>query len=791
MDHGATSDHSADPTSASGATIGQPLLRFEDRDLVRGRASYLADLPLPAGMSHLHAVFVRSVEAHATLVAIDTSEATDAPGVAAVFTAADVDTVPAGRFAKPIPACFAQPLLAEHRVRYVGEPVAVVVARSVTEATDAAELVVVETDPLPVMLDLDEARHGGNQLFPPGTWARVQHPDPPETAIRDSGAVLDTGWRGDDMDDARFAAADHLVQLRVVNPRQTPAPIEPRAQVSWWEGDHLHVCATTQRPHGFRDELVALYQLDPASVTVEAAPNVGGGFGGKTSRTPEERVLPHLARATGAAISWVETRTENQLGALQGRGEEITYELAGSADGTIEALRIELVKDSGAYPMTGAVLPLGYAVPNASGPYDIAHVEIRAISVATNRVPTSAYRGAGRAPTVAGLERLIDVFAATIGKDPAEVRRQNLLPPEALPGFNRTGARYDEADYPRDLELLLAATDYAGLRAEQERRRQADAVVQLGLGLATFNLITVGGGAEEAGVTLLPDGRFLVVTGTTDQGHGHRTTWAQVAADVLGVPVHHIEVREGSTALTASGVGAVGSRSAQTAGSAIHRSSTELVARARAEAAALLEAAEADIVLDLARGHFHVIGTPARTVGWAAIADAVAGEERELSCGDVFDIGGNNSYPSGAHLAVVEVDTETAGVRVVRYVAVDDVGVRLNPLVVEGQLHGGIAAGLGQTLGEVIVDDDRGTPLTATFMDYALPTTDVVPPIELIASGTPTSFNPLGVKGVGENGPVGSTPAVHNAIVDALAPFGVRHLDLPCTPDRIWAAISG
>lgn len=769
--------------------VGRAVARMEDHELVQGRARYLADLDLPPGLPHLHAVFVRSVEAHASIISIDTSEAVEAPGVVAVFTAADVDTIPAGRFARPIPACFAQPLLAEHRVRYVGEPVAVVLATTTATAVDAAELVVVDTEPLPVVLDLDAARRGGNQLFPAGTWPRVQQPDPTEGAKPIDGAVLDSGWRGDPVDDSRFDNADHVITLSVVNPRQTPAPIEPRAQVSWWEDDHLKVCATTQRPHGFRDELAELYQLDPSSITVETPAHTGGGFGGKTSRTPEERVLPHLARATGAAVSWVETRTENQLGALQGRGEEISYVLAGSADGRIEALRIELVKDSGAYPMTGAVLPLGYAVPNASGPYDIGHVEIRTISVVTNRVPTSAYRGAGRAPTVAGLERLIDVFAATIDLDPAEVRRRNLLPPEALPGTNRTGARYDEADYPSDLERLLAAADYDGLRGEQTRRRDAGASVQLGLGLSTFNLITVGGGAEEAGVTLLPGGRFLIVTGTTDQGHGHRTTWAQVAADVLGVDLDLIEVREGSTALTASGVGAVGSRSAQTAGSAVHRSSTELVARARAEAAALLEAAEDDIVLDLARGRFHVIGTPARALGWDAIADAVATDDRELSCGDVFDIEGNNSYPSGAHLAVVEVDIETGGVDVLRYVAVDDVGRRLNPMIVEGQLHGGIVAGMGQTLGEVIVEDERGTPLTATFMDYALPTSDVVPSIELIASGTPTSFNPLGVKGVGENGPVGATPALHNAIVDALTPFGVSHLDLPCTPDRIWHAL--
>ena len=582
------------------------------------------------------------------------------------------------------------------------------------------------------------------------------------------------------------------MRQRVMNPRLSPAPIEPRATTAVWMGpDELVVWAASQRPHGVRDELCALYGLDRQRVTVIAGPDVGGGFGGKTGRSPEERIIPLLARRAQRPVSWIETRSEYLAAGPQGRGEQVDIELAATAEGRLLAVRAELIKDAGAYPMTGALLPAGYTVPCAIGPYDIGHAEIRAVAVATNRVPTSAYRGAGRAPYLAALEVAVDQVAAATGIDPAEVRRRNLLRPDQLPHDTPTGSRYDEADYPADLERALAAAGYDQLRADQARRGAgADPVARrLGIGVVSYNYITSGAGVKEASVTLLPDGRARVVTGTTSQGHGHTTTWAQLAADTLGMGIDEIEVVEGRTDLIGSGVGAVGSRSAQTAGMAIHRSATALVDEALALAAELLEASPADVVLDREEGRFHVVGTPAVALTWAAIAASASAADQELACGDFYDTEGVNTYPSGTHLAVVEVDPATGAVELTRFVAVDDAGARINPMIVEGQLHGGIAAGISQALGEACHHDRDGNPLTATFLDYTIATADQLPSFELIAGEVPTSVNLLGLKGVGESGTIGATPAVHLAVLDAIRPLGVDHLDLPCTPERVWAAI--
>lgn len=773
------------------AVTGLPIMRREDPRFLTGATMFVAELTDERLADRAHVVFVRSPWAHAMINSIDTTLAREQPGVLGAFSSQDVDVFPAGRFARPIHTDFAQPLLAETKVRFAGEPVVAVVATSVAAALDAAESVDIEFEPLPPVLDLDHALAGDIALFSTDDRARL-HPSAPVDPERESGNIaVDTGWHGSEaIEPSPFDTSSVMVRCRIMNPRQAPAPIEGRGVVAVWLGpSELRVWIATQRPHGFRDELCALYGLETDAVTVIAGPDVGGGFGGKPGRSPEERIMPFLARAVNRPVSWIETRSENLVASPQGRGERIDFVLAGTADGRIEALRAELVKDAGAYPITGAVLPAGYTIPSASGCYDIAHVEIRAISVATNRVATSAYRGAGRAPYIAGLERLIDLYAAEIDLDPAEVRHRNLVRPEQMPYTTPTGARYDEADYPGDLERALSAVGYETARDEQQKRRTDGAVRQLGIGLACYNHLTVGGGGEEAEVTLLPDGRARVVTGTTSQGHGHATTWAQIAADVLALPLDQIEVVEGSTEIIGSGVGAVGSRSAQTAGMAVHRAAASLVEEAKAIAAGLLEAAASDIVLGHDVGAFHVIGTPARTVSWADVA-AVRRSGEELSCGDFYAIDGNSSFPSGTHVAVVEVDTETGAVQVLRFIAVDDAGARINPLIVEGQLHGGIAAGIGQALGETMVYDDGGNPLTSTFIDYAMPTADQLPSFELTAAGVPTSYNPLGVKGVGESGTIGATPAVHNAVIDAVRHLGVQHFDLPCTPHRVWEALS-
>jgi aerobic carbon-monoxide dehydrogenase large subunit len=387
---------------------------------------------------------------------------------------------------------------------------------------------------------------------------------------------------------------------------------------------------------------------------------------------------------------------------------------------------------------------------------------------------------------------LVNVLVAEFGLDRSEVRRRNLIPPERMPYTTPTGALYDEADYPGDLERALAAVGYDTLRATQADRRRAGDRLALGIGIACYNHMTTGGGGEEARVSVDADGSATVVTGTTSQGHGHATTWAQIASDALGIPVERIRVVEGDTDAIATGVGAVGSRSLQTAGMAIHRAATEVADRGRRLAAELLEAPVGDLVVAEGGVGFHVIGTPARTVTWAEVAAAVADNGQpadELTCGDFYDTEGRNTFPSGTHVAVVEVDTETGLVRLRRLVTVDDAGTVVNPMIVEGQLHGGIASAVGQVLGEVILHDDAGNQVTGTLLDYPIPTADQLPSFEVGLSGTASSLNALGFKGVGESGTVGATGAVHNAVVDAVSHLGVRHLDLPCTPERVWAAI--
>ncbi|MFV0260535.1 MAG: xanthine dehydrogenase family protein molybdopterin-binding subunit [Acidimicrobiales bacterium] len=752
--------------------VGRPLPLRHARELVTGAARTVADRAAPSAAGALagaaRAVFVRSPYAHAEVVGVDADPARRRPGVLAVVTGADLDLTP-GPFHPDLIGLgpdATQPLLAIGDVRYVGQPVAVVVADTEAAAVDAAEAVEVGYRVRTPVLDLAAGE-----------------------------VVVDSGWLGSRPNPERFSRAPVRVELTVTNPRQSPAPLEGRAVGSVWAGrgraERLEVWAAIQRPHGFRDELCALYGLERDQVTVTAGPSVGGGFGGKVGRTAEERIVPELARRLGGPVVWVETRSEYLVAATQARGEEIRFVLAGTTDGRMLALRADLVKDAGAYPITGALLPPAWTVPMGSGPYAIDHVELRTRSVLTNRVPTSAFRGAGRAPYIAGLERLVDRFAAEVGLDPADVRFRNLLRPDQLPHRSPTGGDYDEADYPADLATALDAVGYRDLRAEQATRRAAGRPVRLGVGIACYNHVTVGAGGEAARVSVGTDGRATVVTGSTSQGHGHRTTWAQIAADQLGLAVDDIDVSEGSTELIAAGVGAVGSRSAQAAGVAVHRAAAEVVELARVAAATVLEAAPADIVLDRTSGRFHVVGTPARSIGWNALAGAVAAAgDPPLACELATDFGGRTAYPSGSHVAVVEVDTETGRWRIDRFVAVDDAGRRINPLIVDGQLHGGIAAGIAQVLGEVVVEDPDGNVLTCTFVDYAIVTADQLPLFELIPAEVPTSRNELGVKGVGESGTIGATPAVHNAVIDALGPDGIDHLDLPCTPDRVWAARS-
>ncbi|MEM9565774.1 MAG: xanthine dehydrogenase family protein molybdopterin-binding subunit [Actinomycetota bacterium] len=764
------------PSSSSPPAIGSPVRRVEDRQLVTGAAGFVADLRTER--TAVNVAFVRSPLASAVITGIDTSAALGEPGVVAVLTGHDLDADPTVDNVGPYSTAFgpelAQALLPVDRVGFAGEAIVAVVAETTAEAVDAAEQVVVDLDPTEPVLDLDHALAA--------------------TVIEESRVV-----GGHAPDPARFEPGPErvVVELAQWSPRQLPTPIEARAVTAEPLDDgRLEVLAATQTPHAFRSGLARVLRVEADAIRV-VAPAVGGGFGGKTTRTPEEYLVPVLARRLGRPVSWHETRSEYFATATQGRGERITLTLAGDRDGRLTALRADVVKDGGAYPLVGLQLPGGYTMKMANGCYDIGHVEFTSVGVLTNRPPTSAYRGAGRSPYVAALERVVDRFAAAVGIDPTEVRRRNLIRPAQLPYTTPTGAVYDEADYPGDLERALAAAGFDELRAEQARRRATGEVLALGIGLASYSHMTTGGGGEEASVTIEPDGTATVVTGTTSQGHGHATTWAQIAAAALTLPIERIRVVEGDTDAIASGVGAVGSRSLQTAGIAIHRSATEVRERARRWAADELEAAVDDVVVADDGSGFHVVGTPARSMSWGEVATAAitgaagadADGDAELSCGEFYDTEGRNTFPSGAHVAVVDVDTETGLVTLRRLVAVDDAGTVVNPTIVEGQLHGGIASAVGQVLGEVIVHDDAGNQLTSSLLDYPIPTTDQLPSFEVIPSATPSSFNQLGFKGVGESGTVGATGAVHNAVLDAIAHLGVEHLDLPCTPERIWMAI--
>ncbi len=747
---------------ASPAT-GSSLRRVEDDALLRGSATYTADIGDPRLEGAGHAAFVRSPIASGAIATIDVSDAAAAPGVLGTLIGSELDDEPAVPFALPVEDAGPQPLLPSAAVSFVGQVVAVVVAETAALAADAAELVVVDYEPLDPVLDLDEAL---------------------ETRTIES-----TRFHGGSTP-AGVDAGEVRVDVRTWNPRQVPAAIEARSVAAAWTDDRLMAWAATQTPHAYRNNMAAQFGVPSDDIHV-VAPQVGGGFGGKVSRSAEEYLVPLMARRLGRAVRWNESRSEHFATATQGRAERIDVSLAGTGDGRFTALRAELTKDAGAFPLVGVMLPAGFTTFIANGCYDIAEVEFQSVAATTNLPSTSAYRGAGRAPMIGALERAVDMYAARVGLDPAEVRRRNLIDPDAMPYDTPTGGVYDEADYPAAFERALELAGYSELRAEQLSRRGAGGSTEIGIGIACYNHMTMGGGGEAASVTVNPDGGATVVTGSTSQGHGHATTWSQIAADVLRISPDLISVVEGDTSAIDSGIGAVGSRSAQTAGIAVHRASAEVVERGRQLAARLLEAAVEDIVqadeLGATAG-FHVVGTPARAIGWGELAAAGLDTDDELSCGDVFEPE-LNTYPSGTHVAVVDVDTETGGWELRQLIAVDDAGAVINPMIVDGQIHGGLASGIGQVLGEVMTYDDNGTPLTSNFADYTLPSSDQLPSFVTEHAPTATSINALGVKGVGESGTIGATAAVHNAVIDAIRHRGVGHIDLPCTPERVWSAI--
>jgi carbon-monoxide dehydrogenase large subunit len=744
--------------------LGNRVLRKEDPKFLTVGGTYVDDLRLP-GVAHV--TYVRSTIAHALIANIDVSEASAAPGVIAIFTGADVDLGTMPPAMPMLNPAIVRPVLAVDRVRFVGEPVAVIVTETRAQGVDAAELVFVDYEPLEAVVGVEKSRDGDVLLFPDvGT-----------------NLCLDLSFgRTEDF----FDGCEVVVRQRILNQRVAPCPLEVRAAAaSWGEDGRLTQYSSTQGPHTERDSIAAILGLEVADVHV-IAPDVGGGFGAKMETYPEAALLGWLSRRVGRPLKWTETRSESMVGLAHGRGQIQDVELGGTRDGKLLAYRMTVLQDAGAYPMFGAVLPF-MTRTMISGVYEIPKVEFNSQSYVTNTTPVTAYRGAGRPEAAAAIERAMDLFATEIGMDPADVRRRNLVPNDAFPYTTQVGTIYDSGDYERALDLVLEGAGYDDLRAEQRRRREAGGPKQLGIGLSIYVEITGGMGTGEYGsVEVLPSGRAIVKTGTSPHGQGHVTSWAMLASEQTGIPIEDIDVIHGDTDIVPRGMGTGGSRSLQQGGLAVSQAATLLVDEARQLAAELLEANVDDIVLDKAAGRFHVAGTAAVAKSWAELAGASGEAGLMVETDSVVD---GATFPFGAHLVLVEVDTETGKVTILRVVAVDDAGRILNPMLLEGQVHGGLAQGVAQALLEGVTYDDDGNPTSANLADYTFISAAELPTFETIHMETPTPINELGAKGIGESGSIGSTPAVQNAVVDAVAHLGVRHIDMPTTPERVWDAI--
>jgi len=748
--------------------LGNRVLRREDPKFLTVGGTYVADLDLPGSV---HLTFVRSSMAHATIVSVDTSQAAAMPGVIGVYTNDDLGMANFPTIMGMTNAAMTAPMLASGTVRFVGEPIVAIVAATRESAADAAEWVVVEYEPLTVVIDPVEARKDNDLLFP--------------DAGTNTAFTLDFGG-----DESLFDDCEVVIELTLANQRVAPCPLEVRSAAGHMTADgRLEFNSSTQAPHGVRDALATFLNLEPGKVHI-VTPDVGGGFGAKASVYQEDIVVGWCAQQLGRPVRWTETRSESMLGLGHGRAQVQHVRIGGTREGIVQAYRIEVLQDSGAYPNFGTVLPFMTRVMT-SGPYKIPKAECASVSVVTNSTPTVAYRGAGRPEATAAIERIMDLFAREIGMDPAEVRRRNLIGKDDFPYTTPVETVYDVGDYHQALDLALEMAGYEGLRAEQARRRAAGDVRQLGIGLSCYVEITNGLPDGEFGaVEVRPDGKVIVRTGTSPHGQGHVTAWSMLVAEQLGVPMEEIEVIHGDTDIVPRGAGTMGSRSLQIGGAAVNQAAVDVVEKAKDLAADLFEADRGDVVLDKASGSFHVVGSPAVSHSWADLARAAVAKDGNPLFAEVDLASPGPTFPFGTHVSVVEVDTETGKVTLLRHIAVDDAGRIINPLLAEGQVHGGIAQGVAQALLEEVVYDLDGNPLTSTFADYSFISAAELPSYETRFTETPTPVNALGAKGIGESGTIGSTPAVHNAVCDAVAHLGVRHVDMPTTPMRVWNAIN-
>ena len=755
-----------------GSILGNRVLRKEDPKFLTTGGEYVDDLlNEPRLVGGLHVTYARSSAAHARINSIDTSEAESMPGVVAVFTAASLEL-------QPVPAAFnpmvARTLLASDKVRYVGEPIVAIVTETREQGEDAAEAIIVDYDYLEAFVDLETSMASSTHIY--------------ESA--GSNVVFDTTALGipENTGDAYFKDCEVIVKGRFLNQRVAPCPLEVRGAAAVWGDDgRLTQWLSTQHAQGTVAPIAAANGVAETQVHI-LTPDVGGGFGAKIGAYPEELLLGVIAKKVGRAVKWRETRSESMVALGHGRAQLQYITLGGTKAGKVTHYQLWAIQDSGGFADMGTILAPFMTRPMSSGVYAIPNIECRTTSVVTNTTPVVAYRGAGRPEATAAIERAMDLFAFEIGMDPAEVRRINLIPKFLEPHTTVVGQTYDVGDYETALDKALQVAGYTELRAEQAKRRARGDAKQLGIGVSVYVEITGGvGNGESAKVEVLDDGRAVVYTGTSPHGQGHDTAWSMLVQEQTGIPMDKIELVWGDTDLVPIGTGTMGSRSLQQGGNAVFAVAGELVNKAKSVAARILEVSEADVVLDKDRGAFHVVGTPAVTKTWAdlAVAEKSTGG---LNHNDVINVSGA-TFPFGAHVAVVEVDTETGKVRHIAHTACDDAGKVLNPLLLEGQIHGGVAQGAAQALLEEVMYDADANPITSNLADYGFISAAELPSVTVVHMETPTPVNLLGAKGIGESGTIGSTPALQSAVVDAVSHLGVRNIEMPCTAERVWQAI--
>jgi carbon-monoxide dehydrogenase large subunit len=755
-------------TTTAGSILGTRVVRTEDPALLRGEGRYVADLPLD---DKLYAVFVGSEVAHGTINAIHLDDARAMPGVVAVWTAADLDVAPHHGFAK-VHDDFARPPLAVDRVRFVGEPIAVVFATNLADGEDAAAAVWADIDVLPSSTDPEVALAEGAELIFP------EHGSNEASFIPDASRV--------DLE----AVSDVVVRGRYVNSRMAVVPMEPDSCAAAPADDgRITVWPSTQMPHMLSGQLAGALGWKRRDLHI-ITPQVGGGFGGKAGVHPEYVVVTKAARALNRPIVWVPSRSEDMRSLPHSRGQVQYAELGCKADGTFTGLRVRLVGDAGAYPGIGAFLPAG-TKRMSHGTYKFPAIQFEVAVAVTNTTPMGAYRGAGRPEATALLERLVDHAALELGIDPIELREKNFLGNEVFPFTTLTGNVYDSGNYTLPLRTAAEVVGYKERRAEQAARRERGDRHLLGIGVASYVEITAGGGgaAEFAKVEVHDDGSATVYAGTSAHGQGHQTAYAMLVSAQTGIAVDRVRLVDGDTDRVPRGGGTGGSRSLQLGGSAVRGATEVLVQKARELAATLLEADVADVVVDVDAGTIGVTGVPASALPWAELAARAAEAEGAPLSGELVFEQADATFPFGAHIAVVEVDSDTGQVRLVDHIAVDDCGTVLNPLLVAGQQHGGIAAGVGQALYEEVRYDAGGNPITGNLAEYGMISAAELPSFTVRSTETPTPLNPLGAKGIGEAATIGSTPAVQNAVIDALSHLGVRHIDMPCSPERVWNAM--